>query len=110
MATKLTQWVTRETTKRIGKRPVLVTLAPAGSQDEALIGLRLKGKRTQYVCALSDVYRLAALWHGQKEANAKRAARKAGIPWKRAKHDFERANAIPPVPRKPREADTAAMS
>ena len=59
-----------------------------------LIGLRLKGKRTQYVCALSDVYRMAALWHGQKEAKARREAKKFGIPWKRAKKDFSVANTI----------------
>ena len=92
--TKLTKSVSRETAKHYGSRPVIVTLAPAGSQSEALIGLRLKGKRTQYVCALSDVYRMAALWHGQKEAAAKRAARKNGIAWKRAKLDFQAANSI----------------
>lgn len=90
MATKLNTPVSRETQKRYSGRPVIVTLAPAGgSQDEALIGLRLKGKRTQYVCALSDVYRMAALWHGQKEAAARRAARKMGIPWARAKREFD---------------------
>lgn len=57
--TKLTKPIQRETGKRYGSRAVIVTLAPAGSQSEALIGLRLKGKRTQYVCALSDVYRMA---------------------------------------------------
>lgn len=83
--TKLTKPVARETNKCYGSRPVIVTLAPAGNENEALIGLRLKGKRTQYVCALSDVYRMAALWHGQKEAAAKRAARKNGISWRTAK-------------------------
>ena len=92
--TKLTKPVSRETEKRYGSRPVIVTIAPAGSQSEALIGLRLKGKRTQYVCALSDVYRVAALWHGQKEAAAKRAARKNGIPWRQAKKQFVAGNSI----------------
>lgn len=95
MSTKLTKPVERETNKFYGSRPVIHTLAPAGGQEEALIGLRLKGKRTQYVIALSDVYRIAALQHGQKEAAAKRAARKAGIPWKRAKRRFLDANSIP---------------
>lgn len=94
MATKLTRPVRRETRKVYGSRNVIVTLAPAGSQSEALIGLRLKGKRTQYVCALSDVYRLAALWHGQKEAAAKREARRAGVPWRTAKKQFIAANTI----------------
>lgn len=94
MATKLTRPVRRETRKVYGSRNVIVTLAPAGSQSEALIGLRLKGKRTQYVCALSDVYRLAALWHGQKEAAAKREARRAGVPWRTAKKRFIAANTI----------------
>lgn len=93
--TTLNKPVSRLTAKCYGSRPVIVTLAPAGSQSEALIGLRLKGKRTQYVCALSDVYRMAALWHGQKEAAAKRAARKAGTPWKSAKKQFLAVNSIP---------------
>ncbi len=89
--TKLTKPVARETSKLYGRRPVIVTIAPAGSQNEALIGLRLKGTRTQYVCALSDIYRMAAQWHGQKEAAAKRLARKNGVPWKSAKKDFDQA-------------------
>lgn len=93
--TKLTKSITRESGKLVGSRPVIVTLAPAGSQSEALIGLRLKGKRTQYVCALSDVYRMAALWHGQKEALAKRKARIAGISWRVAKKQFNADNSIP---------------
>lgn len=92
--TKLTKPVSRVTNKRISGRDVIVTLAPAGAQNEALIGLRLKGKRTQYVVALSDIYRMAALWYGQKEAKAKREARKNGIPWKRAKLEFTKANSI----------------
>lgn len=92
--TKLIKPVARETAKFYGSRPVIVTLAPAGSQSEALIGLRLKGKRTQYVCALSDVYRMAALWHGQKEAKARKDARKNGVPWKRAKKEFLAQNSI----------------
>lgn len=86
--TALTKPVSRLTAKRYGSRQVIVTLAPAGSQSEALIGLRLKGRRTQYVVALSDVYRMAALWHGQKETAAKRTARKNGVPWKAAKREF----------------------
>ncbi len=71
---------------------MIVTLAPAGSQNEALIGLRLKGTRTQYVCALSDVYRLAAQWHGQKEAAARRVARESGVSWRIAKKNFQNVN------------------
>ena len=94
--TKLTKPIARETAKLYGSTPVIVTLAPAGSQSEALIGLRLKGRRTQFVCALSDVYRMAALWHGQKEAAARRAARKEGVPWKQAKKKFNAANSLSP--------------
>jgi hypothetical protein len=86
--TKLTKPVTRETGKTYGSRHVVITIAPTRDQGEALIGLRLKGRRVQYVCTLSDIYRMAALWHGQKESAAKRAARKAGVPWKRAKKQF----------------------
>lgn len=92
--TKLSKPIARETGKVISSRAVIVTLAPCGNQSEALIGLRLKGKRTQYVCALSDVYRMAALWHGQKEAKARKAAKTAGVPWKTAKREFARANSI----------------
>lgn len=94
MSTKLTKPVTRETAREVQGRPIIVTLAPCASQNEARIGLRLKGKRTQYVCALSDVYRMAALWFGQKEAAAKRAARKSGQSWKTAKKTFNQENTI----------------
>jgi hypothetical protein len=92
--TTLDKPVTRKTAKYIGKRAILLTIAPAGSQPEALIGVRLQGTRTQYVVALSDIYRIAAMWHGQKEAKAKKEARKMGIPWKQAKKQFDRQNRI----------------
>lgn len=86
--------ISRETSRKYNGRAVIVTLAPAGSQNEALIGLRLKGTRTQYVVALSDIYRVAAMWHGQKEAAAKRAARRDGISWRLAKKQFNAQNSI----------------
>lgn len=92
--TLLSKPITRETARKYSRRAVIVTLAPCGSQEEALIGFRLKGKRTQYTCALSDLYRLAALWHGQKEAAAKRSARKNGVPWRTARKAFIAANSI----------------
>ena len=94
MSTLLTKPVSRETAKVVNRRAVIITIAPASNTSEALIGLRLKGTRTEYVCALSDIYRMAALWHGQKLANAKRAARKSGTPWKRAKKQFDNINRI----------------
>jgi hypothetical protein len=90
MPAKLTKPISRETNRRYHNRPVILTIAPAGSQEEALIGMRLKGTRARYVMALSDLFRIAALWHGQRLNAAKRAARKAGIPWRRARRDFER--------------------
>lgn len=92
--TKLTKPIERETGKTYGDRYVIVTLAPSGSQNEALIGLRLKGRRTQYVCALSDIYRMAAMWHGQKEAAARKKARQEGTPWRKAKKHFLAENSI----------------
>jgi hypothetical protein len=92
--THLSKPVSRETAKFIGSRPVVVTIAPCGSQSEARIGLRLKGKRTQYVMALSDCYRWFAEQYGYKERAAKRVARKEGIPWKAAKRKFIAANSI----------------
>lgn len=89
--TKLTKPVRRETSRLIGRRPIIVTLSPCGGQSEALIGLRLKGQRHQYVCRLSDVYRIAATWAASAEVAARRQARKMGIPWriyrKTIKHD-----------------------
>jgi len=92
--TSLTKAVVRETGYKYGTRPIVVTIAPAGSQNEALIGFHRKGERTQYVCAISTLYRLAALWHGQKEAAARRAARKAGTPWRSARKQFLKENSI----------------
>lgn len=93
--TKLDKPISRETAKCYNSRPVIITLAPiGGSQDDARIGFRLKGKRTMYVSLLSDCYRRAALDYGHKLAIAKRAARKAGIPWARAKKQFARENSI----------------
>lgn len=92
--TRLTKPVHRVTEKTFSGRNVVITIAPAGSQSEALIGLRLLGTKTQYVVALSDIYRMAALWHGQKEAKAKREARKNGISWRYAKREFVKANRL----------------
>ena len=92
--TRLEKPVTRQTAKVYQNRALIVTLAPCGSQSEARVSFRLKGKRVQYVCAVSSLYMMAALWHGQKEARAKREARKQGIPWKRAKKQFVAENSI----------------
>jgi IS5 family transposase len=93
--TKLLKPVSRQTNKRVNGRPVVLTIAPCGSQDEALIGVRLLGTRRQYVVRLSDVYRVAALWHGQKESSARRDARKCGVSWARARKAFYQQNSIP---------------
>lgn len=94
MATKLSNPVTRETAKIVGNRPILLTIANCGSQSDARIGVRQKGKRTQYVALLSDIYRVLALWHGQKESAARKAARREGIPWRIAKKKFLAINSI----------------
>ena len=93
--TALNRPVHRLTRKLDRNKPVIVTLAPCGSQKEALIGLRRLGERTTYLVTVSDVYRWAALTHGNKERIAKAAARKQGIPWRKARKDFIRANSIP---------------
>jgi hypothetical protein len=92
--TKLTKPVHRVSNKRVGKRFVVITIAPGTEKREDMIGLRLLGERTQYVVALSDVYRLAAMWHGQKEAIARRDARKHGVPWRKAKKEFIKSNHV----------------
>ena len=93
--TKLTKSVSRESANVVKGRNIIVTIAPCGgSQAETRIGLRLKGQRIQYVVALSDVYRMAALWYGQKEANAKRLARKNGVSWRVARKQFIAENTL----------------
>jgi hypothetical protein len=37
---------------------------------------------------------MAALWHGQKLAKAKRDARKLGVPWRTARKEFDAGNRI----------------
>jgi len=90
--TSLTKKVVRLTDQKYGKRRIVVTLAPV--KTETFIGMRLKGKRTQYVVALSSLYRLGALWHGDKIKRAKAAARKLGVPWRVAKKEFERQHRL----------------
>ncbi len=94
MPTKLTKPVSRETGKEVRNKSVIVTVAPCGSQAEARIGFRLKGERTQYVALVSDLYRVTALWHGQKETLARRDARRNGVPWRTARKQFIRENSI----------------
>lgn len=95
MSTKLTKPVSRESAYEIKGRPIIITIAPCGgSQIEARIGLRLKGKRTMYIVALSDVYRNAALHHGLKEKRAKSEARKLGVSWRIARKQFIKGNTI----------------
>jgi hypothetical protein len=92
--TKLAKPISRETARVVRGRPVIVTVAPCGSQSEARIGFRLKGERTQYVALVSDLYRMAALWHGQREAAARRKARHEGESWRNARKHFIAANTI----------------
>jgi hypothetical protein len=92
--TPLTKPVSRITSKVIRNRAVIVTVAPCGSQSEARVGFRLAGERTQYVALVSDLYREVARWHGQREAAAKRQARRDGIPWRVARKAFLRSNSI----------------
>lgn len=94
MATKLTKTVSRETNKTVSGKNVIILVAPLGAQDDARIGMRLKGQRTQYTGLVSDIYRVLALWHGQKLAAAKKQARRDGVPWRKAKKLFEQANRI----------------
>lgn len=92
--TALTKKVNRVSAVKVGKRAVVVTIAPAGAQAESLIGFRLQGTRTTYVCAVSSLYRVAAEWHGNKEKQAKRIARALGVPWRVARRQFNRENSL----------------
>lgn len=100
MATQLNKPISRETAKRVNGRNVIVVLEPLGSESEARFYFRLKGKRTFYPLLLSDAWRYAALNYANREKAARKSARTNGIPWKRAKKDFARANS--PLPTNPR--------
>jgi len=90
--TPLLKSIHRLSNKRIQGKPIVITLAPTGSGD--MIALRRLRERTQYIISLQEVYQMAALRYANKESAAKKQARKDGIPWKRAKASFVRANTI----------------
>lgn len=90
--TKLTKPVHRVTSKTIQGRALVLTIAPSGAGD--LIGIRQVRSKIQYVVKLDDLYRVAALWYGQKEAAARREARRNGVSWRVARKAFVRANSI----------------
>lgn len=96
MATPILKRYHRETVQTVGHygRPVVITLAPGSASRPEMIGLRLKGTRAQYVARVEDVFRTLALWHASKVSAAKRAARKAGVPWRVAKRQFDKTNSI----------------
>lgn len=94
MITELTKPVTRATNKKVAGRDVIITVAPLGGQDEARIGFRLRGKKSQYVMLLSDAYRYAAIIHANKEKRARSEARKNQVPWRHAKKKFVEENTI----------------
>jgi hypothetical protein len=86
------------------RKPVVVTLHPCGGNRDALLSFRPARSRVRYVLRLADCYRLAALWHGNKERAAKSAARKEGVPWRTARKAFLRSLVPPQVKRKRKEA------
>lgn len=67
-----------------------IPIANVFEQEHAeLIVLAVKER-----AALLAVAEAAEKWHGQKEAKAKREARKMGVPWKIAKREFVKANSL----------------
>lgn len=80
-------------------QPLAIHLVPSKEGNPLLI-LRLKGRRAGYVVTLADVYRVAAMWHGNKEKAARTEARRNQIPWRIAKKKFY---ALPPMPRRPKK-------
>ena len=94
--TKLLKPVRRVTIKdfRHYRKPLVVSLIPGTDTRDELIGFRLLGTRKQINARVSDLYTMAALWHGQQEAKAKKQARAEGIRWSRAKKQFNRNNLI----------------
>lgn len=88
--TKLSKAVRRVAVCEYGA--IALTIAPG--KNDTLVGLRKKGRRTGYILRLTDMWRLAALWHGQKEKAAKAKARKDGIHWRKARKQFEKENRL----------------
>lgn len=93
--TRLTKPVSRLTAKESKGRPIVITIAPLQNERDALIGLRLRGTRQEYVIPVSAIWVYAAMRHGQREQAARKAARKDGVPWRRARVKFLRDNSIP---------------
>lgn len=89
--TRLTKPIARVLTKDHGhyKKPIVITLLPGTDTRDDLVAMHLKGSRCKYVGRVDDLFRVLALWHASKVANAKRAARKAGIPWRQARKEIE---------------------
>lgn len=77
------------------RQQIVITLIPGHGVRDDMIAMRLKGTRCPMLARVADVYRVIALWHGNKERIAKAKARKEGIPWRKAKRDFIKSNSIP---------------
>lgn len=72
----------------IYNRPVVITLAPGTSSRDDMIAMRLLGTRQQMSARVIDIYNHLALMHAEKVKKAKKEARKNGIPWAKAKKQF----------------------
>lgn len=92
--TKLEKPVSRETAKTIKGRPIILTMAGLGSQNDALLGFRIKGKQHQVIARVSDLYVIASLWQANRERSARKSARQNGIKWKYARKNFIAENSI----------------
>lgn len=86
--TRLEKEISRQTQKEVRGKPIVITLIPGTDKREPMIALRLKGERLEYRGTLSDLYRVLALWHGNAERNARREAKKNGVPWRTARKQF----------------------
>lgn len=92
--TSLTKKISRLSNHRVQGRRIVVSLVPGTEKRHDLIALRQHGRRTQYLVPIADIYRMGAFIYGRLYSNAKREARRNGVPWRTAKKQFVRDHTV----------------
>ncbi len=101
MPTRLTSTVFRIV--KIGSKEYVLGLHPGVTED--IISIRPVRRRVAYTVPVSLVRVNGALAYGRAEKDAKREARKLGIPWAKAKKKFI-ASIMPPIVKSKRRKET----
>lgn len=92
--TSLTKKLSRLSNHRVQGRRVVVSLVPGTEKRHDLVAVRQHGRQTQYLVPVADIYRWGALIYANRVRAAKAEARRAGVPWFKAKKQFVRDNRI----------------